>query len=99
MFAMPWLDGSRIRSMRFRPLSKIFFWIFVINGLFLGYLGSISPDEILWFGFEAIVYAQISTLYYFAYFCVIIPVVSRMETTLPVPTSIAASVLEANRKG
>jgi quinol-cytochrome oxidoreductase complex cytochrome b subunit len=99
LFAMPWLDGARIRSMRFRPLSKFFFWIFVVNGLFLGYLGQISPDDILAFGWTALTYAQIATFYYFAYFLVVMPLVSRMETTKPVPTSIAAAVLDANKKG
>jgi len=99
LFAMPWLDGARVRSMRFRPLSKFFFWVFVINGLFLGYLGQRSPDDILAFGWTALTYAQISTFMYFAYFLLIMPLVSRMETTKPVPTSIAAAVLDANKKG
>ncbi len=99
LFAMPWLDGSRVRSMRFRPLSKFFFWLFVVNGIFLGYLGQRSPDDVLALGVTALVYAQFATTFYFAYFLVIMPLVSRMETTKPVPTSIAAAVLEANKKG
>ena len=35
---VPWLDRSHVRSMRFRPLMKQFFWIFVIDCLILGYL-------------------------------------------------------------
>ncbi len=103
LFAMPWLDGSRIRSMRFRPLSQIFFWVFVINGLILGYFGQRLPDDVLLnlFGMDLTVthFSRLSLAYYFGYFVVIMPVVSRMETTLPVPTSIAQSVLDANKKG
>lgn len=99
LFAMPWLDGSRIRSMRFRPLSQFFFWLFVVNGLFLGYLGQKAPDDVIALGITALGFAQFATLFYFAYFFVVMPLVSRMETTKPVPTSIAAAVLEANKKG
>ena len=98
LFAMPWLDGARIRSMRFRPLSQFFFWIFVVNTLFLGYLGQLSPDDILGFGWTALTFAQISTFIYFAHFLLVMPLVSRMETTKPVPISIAAAVLDANKK-
>ena len=98
LFAMPWLDGARIRSMRFRPLSKFFFWLFVVNGLFLGYLGQIPTDQIVAMGVDALTFARFATLYYFAYFIVVMPLVSRMETTKPVPVSIAAAVLDANKK-
>jgi ubiquinol-cytochrome c reductase cytochrome b/c1 subunit len=98
LFAMPWLDGAKIRSMRFRPLSKFFFWLFVTNGVFLGYLGQRAPDDIIALGISALTFAQFATAFYFAYFILIMPMVSRMETTKPVPTSIAASVLEANKK-
>jgi len=46
----------------------------------------------------ALFFAQVSTFYYFAYFLIILPVVSRMETTKPVPESIAQAVL-AKQKG
>ncbi|MDA9552975.1 cytochrome b N-terminal domain-containing protein [Emcibacteraceae bacterium] len=99
LFAMPWLDASRIRSMRFRPLSQFFFWIFVVNGLFLGFLGQKAPDDILLASFNVTDFSRVSLAYYFGYFLVVMPLVSRMETTKPIPTSIAAAVLEANKKG
>lgn len=102
LFALPWLDGSKIRSAAFRPLTKFFFWIFLVNGLFLGYLGAKSPDlvmlEVGSVQVTALFFAQVSTFYYFAYFLIILPVVSRMETTKPVPESIAQAVL-AKQKG
>jgi ubiquinol-cytochrome c reductase cytochrome b subunit len=36
---------------------------------------------------------QISAAYYFLHFLVILPLVSRFETTLPLPSSISESVL------
>jgi quinol-cytochrome oxidoreductase complex cytochrome b subunit len=94
LFAMPWLDASRIRSLRFRPLSQ-----FSVNGLFLGYLGQKAPDDILLASFNVTDFSRVSLAYYFGYFLVVMPLVSRMETTKPIPTSIAAAVLEANKKG
>ena len=44
LFFVPWLDTSRVRSARFRPIYKWFFWLFVLNCLVLGYLGAKSPE-------------------------------------------------------
>ena len=41
---LPWLDTSRVRSARYRPLFKQFFWIFVLVAIGLGWLGS-KPAE------------------------------------------------------
>jgi quinol-cytochrome oxidoreductase complex cytochrome b subunit len=94
---VPWLDRSHVRSMRFRPLMKQFFWIFVIDCLILGYLGSQEPQKVfhLWGGIDisALWPARIGTVYYFAFFWVIMPFVPLFETPRPRPDSIAASVL------
>lgn len=45
LFLVPWLDSSRIRSARYRPLYKWFFWVFVLVCLGLGWVGSQSPDH------------------------------------------------------
>ena len=41
---IPWLDTSRVRSCRFRPLMKQFFWAFAVVCVLLGYCGSQSVD-------------------------------------------------------
>ena len=41
---LPWLDTSRVRSARYRPYFKWFFWLFVVSCLALGYLGA-KPAE------------------------------------------------------
>ena len=43
---LPWLDTSRVRSARYRPLYKRFFWLFVIVCVGLGWLGSKPPEGI-----------------------------------------------------
>ena len=35
IFALPWLDTSKVRSMRYRPAMRWFFLIFIVNCLFL----------------------------------------------------------------
>jgi ubiquinol-cytochrome c reductase cytochrome b subunit len=72
----PLTDTSRIRSMQFRPIMKFFFWLFVCNFLILGWIGSQHPEEPL------VLIGQISTVYYFAYFLVILPAVGVIENTL-----------------
>ncbi len=96
LFALPWLDVSKVRSLRFRPLSRFFFWIFVVNGIFLGWLGQASLEMEVFMGLTVFDFGQISTAYYFAYFLVILPWVSRKETPLPLPTSIAQHILDKN---
>src|SRR5579862_1661400 len=93
---VPWLDTSRVRSMRFRPMMKQFFWIFVADCILLGYLGSQEPQAVWHLGgvdMPLLWPARIGTLYYFAFFWVIMPVIGLIETPRPRPDSIAASVL------
>ena len=47
LFVLPWLDTSEVRSARFRPIYKIFFWIFVVNAIALGWVGASVPDELV----------------------------------------------------
>ena len=44
LFLVPWLDTSKVRSAVYRPWYKLFFWLFVANAIFLGWLGS-RPAE------------------------------------------------------
>jgi ubiquinol-cytochrome c reductase cytochrome b subunit len=45
------------------------------------------------FGIKIIVLGQLATVYYFAYFLVILPLLSIFEKTLPLPLSISQPVL------
>jgi len=86
-FVVPWLDTSPVRSMRFRPIAKWFLFLWTIAFLVLMYCGAKPPEGIY------VVLARAATIYYFAYFLVILPLLGRLERPLPLPESIARPVL------
>ena len=93
---IPWLDTSNVRSTRFRPMLKPFFWLFVADCVLLGYCGSQSVDA-AWnlgvFSIPLIWVARLGTIYYYAFFWLVLPIVGLIERPLPLPDSIAKSVL------
>jgi quinol-cytochrome oxidoreductase complex cytochrome b subunit len=88
LFVLPWLDRSPVRSARFRPLYRQFFWLLLIDCFVLGWVGA-NPAEghFIWIG-------QVATTYYFAHFLVIVPLLGVFEKPRPLPTSIAEPVLK-----
>ena len=46
LFLLPWLDTSKVRSARYRPLFRQFFALFIIDCLLLGYLGAMPAEGI-----------------------------------------------------
>jgi ubiquinol-cytochrome c reductase cytochrome b subunit len=84
---VPWLDTSRVRSATFRPIYRQFYWIFLLTAVGLGYLGSQPPEG----GY--VVAARILTVYYFAHFLIVMPLLGLLERPRPLPTSITESVL------
>jgi quinol-cytochrome oxidoreductase complex cytochrome b subunit len=94
LVCVPWLDTSSVRSARYRPLYKQFFWIFVADTVILGYVGSQPVDALLFNTPIPLVWlGRIGTLYYFAHFLLVMPLVGLFETPKPLPDSIAKSVL------
>ena len=85
--ALPWLDSSKVRSAVFRPIYRLFFWVLVVDVLALGYVGAM-PAEGLY-----LLVARVGTIYYFAHFLIVLPVLSRIEKTEPLPLSITEPVL------
>jgi quinol-cytochrome oxidoreductase complex cytochrome b subunit len=85
---VPWLDTARVRSARFRPTYKKFFWVLVVDCLILGYVGAHPPEG--WF----IVVGRLATAYYFFHFLILMPVLGLIERPLPIPQSISAPVLK-----
>ena len=83
---LPWLDTSRVRSMRYRPIARPLLWIFAATFIGLGYLGSMPAEG----GY--VIAARILTALYFGYF-VALPVVGLLERPLPLPLSINEPVL------
>ena len=92
LFVLPWLDRSPVRSARFRPVFRIFFWLLFIDCIALGYLGG-KPAEGVY-----VALSRIATAWYFLHFLVILPLLSVFETTRPLPKSISEPVL-ATAKG
>lgn len=88
LFALPWLDTSRVKSMRYRPLAQQFFLLFVVACLALGYVGA-QPAEGLY-----LIIARIATAYYFLFFLVILPVLGLIERPGNTPASISDAVLK-----
>ncbi|MBN8986552.1 MAG: cytochrome b N-terminal domain-containing protein, partial [Rhizobiales bacterium] len=89
---LPWLDSAKTRSLRYRPLAKQFFWIFVVICVLLGWLGG-KPAEGVY-----VTVGRILTFCYFAYFLIVLPILSRIETPRAVPNSIADDVLAKSGK-
>jgi ubiquinol-cytochrome c reductase cytochrome b subunit len=87
LFFLPWIDRSPVRSGSYRPTFRMFFWILVIDVLILGWVGGLPAEE------PYVMISQLATMYYFAHFLIILPIVSAVERTLPLPSSIADSVL------
>ena len=76
LLIMPFTDLSRSRGIQFKPLSKIAFFLFVANFLILMELGAKHVES------PFIEFGQISTVVYFAYFLIIVPLISLIENTL-----------------
>ncbi len=91
LFFVPWLDTSKVRSAAYRPLYKQFFWIWVAVCIGLGWLGS-KPAE---GGY--VIAGRILTIYYFAHFLIILPLLGLFEKPKAIPASITEAVLGKNK--
>ena len=89
---MPWLDTSKVRSTRYRPVYRWFFWAFVLTCFVLGYLGSQPPEG--WY----LILGRVFTFYYFAFFLVVMPVLGRIEKPRALPDSIADSMRRGKKQ-
>jgi ubiquinol-cytochrome c reductase cytochrome b subunit len=87
LFVLPWLDTSRVRSCKFRPIYKWFVFVLVADVLILGFCGAHPPEG--WY----VPLARVGTFYYFFHFLILLPVLGKIERPLPLPPSIADAVL------
>ena len=111
LFALPWLDTSKVKSMRYRPQAQLYFVIFVVTCWILGVAGGKLPDDeviphlktftLLDAELNSYVWlSRITTLYYFAYFLVVMPLLGLTEKPRPVPETISSPVLgDARQEG
>jgi ubiquinol-cytochrome c reductase cytochrome b/c1 subunit len=93
LFVLPWLDTSKVRSTKFRPMYKFFFLLLVITCVTLGYVGGKPPEGMY------VVVGRLATLYYFAHFLIVLPVLGKIEKPLPLPASISEAVLKGGGNG
>ena len=82
LFALPYLDTSKVKSGAYRPIFKKVYWVFIANFLFLGWLGQAPAEG--WY----IIASRFATFFYYGYFLIILPVLGKVEKTLPEPESI-----------
>ncbi|NP_696989.1 apocytochrome b (mitochondrion) [Monosiga brevicollis] len=73
---LPFTHTSKIRSMRFRPIAKVFFWFFVADFIILSYLGGQPAED------PYIIIGQLATVFYFSYFIIITPLIGILENKL-----------------
>lgn len=82
LFALPWIDQSPARSIRYRPaLHWWLYGVFVVVFLVLGYFGTLAPSPV------NALFAKIGTLIYFAFF-LLMPWWSKMGKFKPVPDRV-----------
>ena len=82
MALVPWLDTSSVRSGRYRPMFKPWFWVFVINFFVLMWAGAMPAEGIYPY------IALIGSAYWFAYFLVILPLLGVLEKPTIPPSTI-----------
>jgi len=82
MALVPWLDTSRVRSGRYRPQFKWYFWLLVADFFILMWCGGQPPEGLV------PTISLIGTIYWFAYFLVIMPLLGIIEKPQAEPGTI-----------
>lgn len=73
LFIIPFINTSVVRNTTYRPIYKIFFWMFVADFVFLTWLGQKPVKDI---------YSEIgryATVLYFLFFLVLLPISGKLE--------------------
>jgi ubiquinol-cytochrome c reductase cytochrome b subunit len=84
MALAPWLDTSLVRSGRYRPMFKWWYWLLVLDFIVLMWVGAMPAEGIYPY------IALIASTYWFAYFLVILPLLGVIERPVTPPVSIEA---------
>ncbi len=109
LFLMPWIDRHPVRSMRYRPTARLYFFVWIVAVIVLGWCGSQEPDGKLIPGISGPVFidydintvtwaSRIAALYYFGFYG-ILAVLSFAEKAKPVPNSLYTPVLPSDHAG
>lgn len=82
LFFLPWLDRSKVRSMRYKGVfSRFMLTIFIVSFVLLGWLG-LQPATPTY-----VIMAQVATVIYFAFF-ILMPIYTSLEKTKPLPERV-----------
>ena len=76
LLAIPFINTSYVRNTTYRPIFKFFFWLFIADYIILTWIGQMPVRNAFIF------VGQVATVYYFAFFTIIIPVIGKIETAL-----------------
>ena len=76
LLVLPHVHTCKIKSHQFRPIAKIFFWILIADFVILTFIGAQVP-EAPW-----VLIGQIASVFYFAYFLIITPLIGIIENKL-----------------
>ena len=79
---VPWLDTSSVRSGRYRPMFKWWFYLLVVDFIVLMWVGAMPPEGIYPY------IALLGSAYWFAFFLVVLPLLGVIETPLPQVASV-----------
>jgi len=109
LFLLPWIDRHPVRSMRYRPTARMYFFFWILSVVVLGWCGSQEPDGKVIPGIVGPVFidydinsvtwaSRISALYYFGFYGIMF-FLGLAEKALPVPDSLYTPVLPSDHVG
>jgi ubiquinol-cytochrome c reductase cytochrome b subunit len=82
LFFLPWLDRSKVKSIRYRgPIYKIMLALFIVSFIGLGYLGLLPSTPLL------TIVAQVFSVIYFLFF-LLMPWYTSIDKTKPEPERV-----------
>ena len=88
LFFLPWLDRSKVRSIRYRGwMYKTMLILFAVNFVMLGYLGTVNPGHVDLIWFKNVTWAQIGLVVYFAFF-LLMPIYTKLDRNKPEPERV-----------
>src|SRR5262249_35139293 len=88
---LPWLDTSQVKSARYRPLYRQFFWFFVVTCILLGWLGSKPPEG----GY--VILSRFLTAWYFIHFIIVLPFLGLVQQPKQPPGSVSGTSLHGGQ--
>jgi ubiquinol-cytochrome c reductase cytochrome b subunit len=76
LLLIPFNNTSDIRNTTYRPIFKVCYWVLIASLVVLTWLGQCPVEDIYAF------VGQVCTVYYYAFFIVLVPVVGKIESAL-----------------